>query len=149
MKKISLLLGLFLCLGFSKVFAGSFTIMNATPCPFEFYSGVGTIVDPATGATYYFSFGPILNPGSTSNPFANPSLLPGFSSNAPASVQASGCVTAIKAIGPGATSIYLTNSTPFTSFTSTNNPACNTNSNNYIASWNVGGNSCDVVVFIF
>ncbi len=149
MKKNSLLLALLLCFGLNKAFAGTFTIMNLIPCPFEFYSGTGTIVDPATRATYYFSFGPILNPGSSTNFFANPSMLPGFSTNAPASVQANGCITAIKAIGPGATSIYLTNTIPFNSFYSTNNPACNLNSNNYNATWSTGGNGCDVVVLIF
>ncbi len=146
MKKISLLFLLFLCVTIGKTFAGSFTIMNLTPCTFEFYSGLGHIVDPVTGATYYFGFDPITANTGT-NTYQNPTLLPGFNTNAPANLQASGCVEAIKVIGPAGTSIFLTGTAPFNSFISTNNPACN-NGNNYAITWTTGGNGCDVAILI-
>ncbi len=147
MKKISLIFMLLVPMGISKTFAGSLNIINLTPCTFEFYTGKGHIVDAGTGALLdVFSFGPI-TAGPGTNSFPNPTLLPGFSSNAPANLQPSGCVVAIKATGPGGTFIYLDAAASNSTFNSTNNPACN-NGGNYVITWNTGGNGCDVGILI-
>ena len=145
MKKISLLFALLTCMSIGKTFAGYFRIMNLTGCSFEFYSGLGTVTDPVTGTLYGFQFGPITaNTGTTD--FANPSLLPGLYTNAPANLLASGCVDGIKVYAPGGVAFHLVNTSPYNSYPSTNNPACN-GGNNYMASWNANG--CDVIIYIF
>ncbi|PSK93311.1 hypothetical protein [Taibaiella chishuiensis] len=147
MKKILSVLALLLSTGIANTFAGTFNIMNITPCPFQSPGGRGVITDPATGTPYVFSFGPMtINAGS--NAFANPTLLPGFSTTAPAGLQTSGCVTSVYLVGPAMPSIFMTNTAPSNTYTSTNNPACN-GGNNYTINWNTGGNNCDVVLFIF
>lgn len=144
MKKISLLLALFVCLGLGKTFAGSFNIINMTGCTFTITTGFGSITGPSS-TVYPFSFGPVtINPGP--NPFANPTLLPGFTSPAPAGLQASGCVNHTRMMGPGGVSFPLGAAYP--SYTSTNNPACY-NGNNYVMNWTTGSNGCDVVSLIF
>ncbi|PSK93312.1 hypothetical protein [Taibaiella chishuiensis] len=144
MKKISLLIAFLFCMGISKSFAGSFTILNITPCSFQFYSGIGTITDPATGALYGFNFGPFTaNQGTTS--FASPNLYPGIQSNAQDILLPYGCVEGIKVIAPGGIAFHMTASTPYNQFNSPNAPACN-NGNTYSMFWNANG--CDVVILI-
>ncbi|WP_106524286.1 hypothetical protein [Taibaiella chishuiensis] len=154
MKKISLLSLLFLLVTIGKTFAGSFTILNLIPCSFQVYTGTGTITDPATGTAYPFTFGPMtIAPGNSS--FANPALLPGFSSSAPAGLQTAGCASAIAGRGPSgidptpvSANFALTNTVPYNVFTSTNAPTCNSGVN-YQMSWNAGASGCDVILLIF
>ncbi|PSK90758.1 hypothetical protein [Taibaiella chishuiensis] len=145
MKKISLFFALFLVLGLGKSFAGYLNVINMTNCPFQFYSGIGSIVSGST--TYQFTFGTVnINPGS--NFFANPTLLTGFATNAPASAQASGCVEITKVNGPGGAAFPIGKMAPYTTYASTNNPTCNAG-NNYTMTWNTGSNNCDAVILIF
>ncbi len=145
MKKISLLLALIVCMGVSKSFAGYLRIMNLTAgCTFQFYSGSGTVIDPATGTTYGFMFEPITsNPGTLD--YANPSLLPITYTNAPAGLLPSGCVNAIKVIGPAGTGFHLTSAPPPVLQFNGPNVACN-NGNPYTMFWNANG--CDVIILI-
>lgn len=145
MKKTSLLFALLVGMGMGKAFAGVFNMVNLTGCSFTITTGFGDITDPVTGTVYPFTFGPMtLVPGS--NNFANPTLLPGFSTAAPASLQASGCVNHTRMMGPGPVSFVFGAAYP--SYTSTNNPGCY-GGNNYTMSWNTGSNGCDVVNVIF
>lgn len=152
MKKISLLLVLFLCTVIGSGFAGSATISNTTPCTFYISLGGGTITNPVTGTVYNFTFGPMLvNPGTAV--FANPTLLPGFSTTAPANLQASGCVAAVRISRPeipetypGSSAIIISNVMP--SYTSTFGPACNSG-NNYTMAASIGMNGCDVTLSIY
>ncbi len=144
MKKATLLLLFLLCAGISKTFAGYLNIINMTPCSYTLTSGFGRITDPVTGVVYPFTFGPVtINPGP--NNFSNVTLLPGFSTTAPAVLQASGCVYHNRLLGPGFQDFMLGYQN--SSFTSTNNPPCN-NGINYMATWNLSGNGCDAVILI-
>ncbi len=146
MKKIFVALALLLSVGVTKTFAGYLRFINLTAgCTFQFYSGSGTVIDPATGATYGFIFQPI-----TSTPgildYANPSLLPITFSNAPASLLPSGCVNAIKVIGPDGAAFHLTSTLPpVLQFLGTTGVACNGGSP-YSLFWNASG--CDVIILI-
>ena len=147
MKKVSLFLSLFVLLGIGKASAGYLNVINMIPCQFTFYSGIGTITDPVTSIVYDFSFGPqLINPGS--NNFANPTLLAGFSTLAPASAQALGCVQITKVTGPGGVAFPIGKTSPYTMYTSSNSPTCN-GGNNYTMSWNTASNNCDAVILIF
>ncbi|PSK93310.1 hypothetical protein [Taibaiella chishuiensis] len=144
MKKITLILTLLLYAGLSNSFAGSLAIHNMTPCTFTLTGGLGTITDGSTGMVYGFNFGPVTLPPGPTN-FSNVSLLPGFNTIAPPATQSSGCVYHTRMIGPGPVDFFVNQQTPFMS---TNNPSCN-GGNNYVMSWNLSGNGCDVAILIF
>ena len=145
MKKTSLWFALIACMGLGKTFAGVFNIVNVTGCSFTITTGFGSITDPVSGTVYPFTFGPLtIVPGP--NNYANPALLPGLSTAAPASLLASGCVNHTRMMGPGPVSFVFGAAYP--SYTSTNNPSCYSG-NNYTMNWNTGSNGCDVVSLIF
>lgn len=145
MKKISLLLALFLVIGLGKSFAGYTNIMNLTGCPFQFYSGYGTIVSGTT--TYGFSFGPINVSAYGTNNYATPDAIPGFNCGAPQNLWSTGCAEITKVLGPN-NEAFPIGKPPYTFYSSTNTPTCN-GGNAYTMTWNSGSNNCDAVILIF
>lgn len=150
MKKFSLLLVFFLYAGMDAAFAGYLNTFNLSTCSFYIHSGAGSIEDPVTGTVYNFTFGPMtVSPGA--NVYSDPTLLPGFSSAAPANLQASGCVISVRLSPPEVSepfpgSVVISTTPPFNTYTSTNTPACNSGVN-YAITLNTG-NGCDVVLLI-
>ncbi|PSK90756.1 hypothetical protein [Taibaiella chishuiensis] len=150
MKKTSLCLALFLLAACSSTFAGFLNIVNLTPCTFEFYSGYGSIPNPASpGTPYTFGFNGIIVPQGTSY-YADPSYLPQLSTDAPQNLWSTGCVVSSKVLGPGPgyNAFFISKNAPNTFFVSTNTPTCN-GGNNFTMNWNQSGNNCDAVILIF
>lgn len=151
MKKTSLFLALFASAVLGKTYAGSFKVINMTPCDFELYSGIGSQLDPS-GASYQFTFGPINVTANGQVTYNDLSTMPNFSTYAPNGVQQGSVLcaelTKVNGPGPGYAAFPIGKMTPYTSYTSTNNPTCN-GGNNYNMFWNIGSNNCDAVILIF